>query len=83
MSGFIAPESGSATFLYDLHRLNVAISRARAIAIVVASPQLLRVFCRNPVQMRMANAACRYVEFAVALGDSTLPEPMRIQPPSG
>ena len=27
-------------FLYDMHRLNVATSRARALAIIVASPDL-------------------------------------------
>ncbi len=30
-------------FLYDLHRLNVATSRARALAVIVASPDLVRV----------------------------------------
>jgi len=35
-------------FLYDLHRLNVATSRARALAIIVASPDLIRVSCRTP-----------------------------------
>lgn len=29
-------------FLYDLHRLNVATSRAQCLAIVVASPGLVR-----------------------------------------
>ncbi len=46
-------------FLFDLHRLNVATSRARALAIVVASPDLVRVFCRTPRQMTLANALCR------------------------
>ena len=46
-------------FLYDLHRLNVATSRARALAIIVASPDLIRVFCRTPHQMVLANALCR------------------------
>ena len=35
-------------FLYDPHRLNVATSRAQAMAIIVASPDLVRVFCRTP-----------------------------------
>src|SRR5450755_630088 len=43
-------------FLYELHRLNVAISRARALAIIVASPDLIRVSCRAPHQMVLANA---------------------------
>ena len=46
-------------FLFDLHRLNVATSRARATAIIVASPDLARVFCRTPRQMVLANALCR------------------------
>ena len=46
-------------FLYDLHRLNVATSRARALAIIVASPDLIRVSCRTPLQMVLANALCR------------------------
>ena len=46
-------------FLYDLHRLNVATSRARALAIIVASPDLIRVSCRTPQQMVLANALCR------------------------
>ena len=46
-------------FLYDPHRLNVATSRARALAIIVASPDLIRVSCRTPHQMILANALCR------------------------
>ena len=46
-------------FLYDTHRLNVATSRARAMAIIVASPDLVRVSCRTPQQMVLANALCR------------------------
>ena len=45
-------------FLYDGHRLNVATSRARAMAIIVASPDLIRVSCRTPHQMTLANALC-------------------------
>src|SRR5260370_19753991 len=46
-------------FLYDPHRLNVATSRATALAIIVASPDLIRVSCRTPHQMVLANALCR------------------------
>lgn len=34
-------------------------SRARALAIIVASPDLIRVSCRTPPQMVLANALCR------------------------
>jgi uncharacterized protein len=55
-------------FLYSRHRLNVATSRARCVALVVASPDLLRVRARTPEQLRLANAFCRFVEFAVGRG---------------
>jgi predicted RecB family nuclease len=51
-------------FLYSGNRLNVAVSRARGLAVVVASPALLRVACRTPEQMRLVNALCRLVEIA-------------------
>ena len=51
-------------FLYSLNRLNVATSRARCAAFVVASPLLLQPQCRTPRQMRLANALCRFVEMA-------------------
>ena len=53
-------------FLYDPHRLNVATSRARAMAIVVASTDLIRVACKTPRQMYLANALCRAWESATA-----------------
>ena len=51
-------------FLYSGNRLNVATSRARAVAAVVCSPALLRVACHTPRQMRLANALCLAVEAA-------------------
>ncbi len=51
-------------FLYSGHRLNVATSRARCIAILVASPDLPRVGARTVQQIRLANALCRFVEVA-------------------
>jgi len=50
------------SFLYSLNRLNVATSRARALAIVVASPRLLEAVARSPDQVRMANGLCAFVE---------------------
>ena len=51
-------------FLYSLNRLNVATSRARCLTVLVASPELVRVRCRTPRQMRLANALCRLLEMA-------------------
>ncbi|MYH41192.1 MAG: hypothetical protein F4150_05405 [Chloroflexi bacterium] len=55
-------------FLYSLHRLNVATSRAQCLAAVVASPALVRVRCRTPRQMRLANALARLIEVAEERG---------------
>ena len=51
-------------FLYSSNRLNVATSRARCAAILVASPRLFEPECRTPRQMKLANALCRYRELA-------------------
>jgi uncharacterized protein len=51
-------------FLYSLNRLNVATSRARCAAIIVASPRLFAPECRTPRQMKLANALCRFREMA-------------------
>ncbi len=51
-------------FLYSIHRLNVATSRARCAAILVATPAVLEPECRTPRQMRLANALCRFVQLA-------------------
>lgn len=45
-------------FLYSKNRLNVAISRARCLAIVVANPKLLDVECSEPEQMALVNTLC-------------------------
>ena len=51
-------------FLYSLNRLNVAVSRARCVAVLVASPDLFQVECKTPRQIMLANAFCRYLEMA-------------------
>jgi uncharacterized protein len=58
-------------FLYSLHRLNVAISRAQGLAILVCSPSLLDVKAHTPEQMRLANALCRLVELAITESPAT------------
>ncbi len=49
-------------FLYSLNRLNVAVSRAQCVAVIVASPDLFKVECKTPRQIQLANALCRYLE---------------------
>jgi uncharacterized protein len=55
-------------FLYSLNRLNVAVSRARCVCVLVASPAIFEPACGTPRQMQLANAFCRYREFARPLG---------------
>lgn len=55
-------------FLYSLNRLNVAVSRARCICVLVASPPVFEPACGTPRQMELANAFCRYRELARPLG---------------
>ena len=54
-------------FLFDLNRLNVAVSRAQALAILVCSPALLDTACVKPDQVKMVNMLCRFVEQATPL----------------
>jgi uncharacterized protein len=49
-------------FLYSSNRLNVAVSRARAVSILVGNPRIFEPECKNPHQMQLANAFCRYLE---------------------
>jgi uncharacterized protein len=51
-------------FLYSLNRLNVATSRARCLSFLVCSPDIFEAECRNPRQIQLANAFCRYLELA-------------------
>jgi superfamily I DNA and/or RNA helicase len=51
-------------FLFSRNRLNVAVSRARCLAILVVSPRLLEIRCRSVEQLRLVSALCRLVELA-------------------
>jgi superfamily I DNA and/or RNA helicase len=51
-------------FLYDKNRLNVAISRAKCLAVVVASPRLLQVKCGTVEEMELVNTLCWVGEYA-------------------
>ncbi len=53
-------------FLFEQNRFNVAVSRARALSIVVCSPRLLETRCVSTEQMRLVNNLCRYTEFSTA-----------------
>jgi catechol-2,3-dioxygenase len=45
----------------------VAISRARAVSVLVCSPRLLDIACRSPEEMALANLLCAFVECAKPL----------------
>jgi uncharacterized protein len=45
-------------FLYSRNRLNVAISRARCLAIIYANPRLLEIPCHTIAQMELVNGLC-------------------------
>ena len=55
-------------FLFSRNRLNVAISRARALAVVVCSPRLLWARCSTVEQMRLVNALCSFADEAERQG---------------
>lgn len=55
-------------FLYSPNRANVAISRAKCLAVLVASPQVFEADCKTPRQMQLANSFCRYLELCSETG---------------
>ncbi|MFA6301698.1 MAG: C-terminal helicase domain-containing protein [Legionella sp.] len=57
-------------FLYSKNRMNVAVSRAQCLAIVVANPNLMDVSCKTVDQMKLVNTFCwlnSYAEKVVLL----------------
>ena len=49
-------------FLYSKNRLNVAVSRAKCLAIVIANPALTAIKCHTPEQMALVNTLCWVAE---------------------
>jgi uncharacterized protein len=45
-------------FLYSKNRLNVALSRARCLALLVANPKLMAIRCHTVEQMALVNTLC-------------------------
>ena len=56
-------------FLFDRNRLNVAISRAQCLAVLVHSPRLLDADCRTLAAMELVDGACRFVEMATGFDE--------------
>jgi hypothetical protein len=52
------------SFLYSKNRLNVAISRARSLAILVANPLLLSIRCKKTEEMALVNMLCWVREYS-------------------
>ena len=52
-------------FLYSRNRLNVAISRAQCLAVIVINPKLLEAPCKNIQQMKLVNTFCLLNDYAV------------------
>ena len=67
------------SFLFSRNRLNVAISRAQALAVIVCSPKLLTARCSNMEDMRLVNMLCLAAEEAAlqtaaqAIGTAAVP----------
>lgn len=51
-------------FLYSKNRLNVALSRAKCLAVLVASPLLLDIPCRTAEQIALVNTLCWVEEYS-------------------
>ena len=51
-------------FLFHPNRLNVAVSRAQSLAVVVGSRRLTTALCRSIAEMRLVNRVCRLVQTA-------------------
>ena len=63
-------------FLYSKNRLNVAISRAKWLAIFIANPALMAIRCSTPEEMALVNTLCwvKNVGCSNTVTDTSLPD---------
>ena len=54
-------------FLFSPNRLNVAISRAKTLAVLVCNPDLLTPRCNSAEELQLANIVCQLADTATAL----------------
>ena len=54
-------------FLFSLNRINVAVSRAQVLSLVLASSRLLEVPCANVDQIRLVNSLCALKEYGESM----------------
>jgi uncharacterized protein len=64
-----------AEFLLSPNRLNVAVSRAKALAIVVGCPDLMDVRCKSVEEMKLVNLLCHLVQYAEEQGVKSALQP--------
>lgn len=61
---FTWPKIDQATAIHEISQVNVAVSRAQCVAVIVANPASFQVECKTPRQIQLANVLCRYIEMA-------------------
>ena len=55
------------SFIFSPYRINVAVSRAKALFIMIASPKLFDVRCKTPEQIKLANAFYHFKDCATKI----------------
>ena len=57
-------------FLFSRNRMNVAVSRAQCLAVMVVGERLLDADCRTLEAMELVDGACRFVEMATPVSST-------------